>query len=416
MATANKKAPPKKTAAKKATAKKAAPKKGAAPSPKKVETASDRIIKKYGANALIRGDTDIEKEPVSWGSFALDLITGGGIIPGRVTEIYGSESSGKSSLCLITGQQFLNRGKGVYWVDIENSWDTRTAKWGKRLGVDISKFVVAKPQSGEEALNTVRIICEMKEDALVVLDSWAALTCSKEIEASTGDSIVGRNAMMGNQAIRQIQTALNAIDCKTAVLVINQLRSTIGQMGGNVTTPGGWGLKFSAGVRIQLNRLNWQNQQIKGEQVTVGQEMGMKTVKNKTFPPHQSAQTIFYVVPNKYGNPGFDNIRAMIRFALSCGLVRDLPESEKGKKDNGYHFVDSNGEFVRIGRDENQAVFQLNKKENVDLLAEFKKAISFAAEEKISDMQGDNDNDNDNEADPEDGDFEESDEGQEASD
>lgn len=364
--------------------KKAAPQKGAANSQNKAPQTLDEVAamihQKYGS--VIRGDEDLHKEVTSWGSFALDYITGGGIIAARVTEIFGGESAGKSTLALLCAEQFIKRGAGVFWIDLENNWDKRTKFWAMKLGVDVSKIKVSKPTTGEAALNSLRLVAESGVDCLVVFDSWAAVVSNMELEASAGDSVVGRNAMMCNMAIRQIQSALNKLTCQTAVLVINQMRDTIGGPT-KTTTPGGRGIRFSAGVRIQISRMGWLNQQVDGQQMTVGQDVGLKTVKNKTYPPYQTCETVLYVRHNKYGKIGFDNIRDRIRYGSIWKIVRNLPESAKGKKDGGLHFVDENGEFIRLGTDENRAVAQLCKPDNTDLLQRFCAAVDAEAKKRI---------------------------------
>ena len=359
-------------------------KKGTAKKKKSVKEIAEA---KYGKGIYHRGDADLKTERVSWGCFGLDYITGGGITLGRITEIFGSESSGKSSIALICAQEFIKLGKKVYWIDVENNWDNDTKKWAIQLGVDVSKIEIYRPKTGEIALEMIRIVVENNTDGLVVLDSWAAVTASAEIEADTGDSFMAVNARLCNQAIRQIQTGLNGIGCKTAVLVINQTRAT---MTGQMITPGGRALKFACGVRIKLARTEWLVQQIQGEKYTVGQIISMKTVKNKTFPPYKETSPSFYVMNNKYGPVGVDNLRSMLRFGMMWGIVKDITAevAEKAGIDAGYYYTDDDGESVRIGKDENQVVFQLNKPDNLGIREDLENVVSIRSKQKIAMQRG----------------------------
>jgi recombination protein RecA len=253
------------------------------------ETALQRVIaqieKQYGQGAIMQMDEHkyAKIKGINTGSLSLDIALGGAGIPrGRVTELFGPESSGKTTLALhvIANAQ---RGGGVAaFIDAENALDTT---WAKRLGVDVSSMLVSQPDTGEQALDIAEMLIRSNSVDVIVIDSVAALTPAAEIEGTMGDTHVGRQARLMSQAMRKLAAVINK--SKTALVFINQIRMKIGVMFGNPeTTPGGRALKFYSSVRIDLRRVAT----IKDGSGAVGSHIRARAVKNKIAPPFRDAE------------------------------------------------------------------------------------------------------------------------------
>lgn len=221
-------------------------------------------------------------ETVSSGSLSLDLALGGGVPRGRITEIYGTESSGKTTIALHAIAEAQKAGGLALFVDAEHALDT---EYAKRLGVDIDRLYISQPTSGEEALEIMEQMVRSGAMDIVVLDSVAALVPKNEIEGDMGDSHVGLQARMMSQAMRKLGGTLNKT--KTAAIFINQIREKIGVMFGNPeTTPGGRALKFWASVRMEVRRGEF----LKDGTESIGARTKVKVVKNKIAPPFRNAE------------------------------------------------------------------------------------------------------------------------------
>ena len=262
-------------------------------SPKKpkeeAKTELDNLIsslqEKYGEGVIMMlGDARrVDVAVIPTGSFSLDLALGvGGLPRGRIVEIFGPESSGKTTLALNVVAQAQRQGGKTAFIDAEHALDP---EYASKLGVKVNDLLISQPDNGEEALNILESLVRSGMISVVVVDSVAALTPKAEIEGEMGDQHVGRQARMMAQALRKL-TAL-ADRTQTLVIFINQLRMKIGVMFGNPeTTPGGMSLKFAASVRIDVRRIA---QVKKGEDV-VGSRVKAKIVKNKVAPPFRSAE------------------------------------------------------------------------------------------------------------------------------
>jgi recombination protein RecA len=253
------------------------------------ESALQRVIaqieKQYGQGAIMQMDEHkyARIEGIPTGSLSLDIALGGAGIPrGRVTELFGPEASGKTTLALhvIAGAQ---RAGGVAaFIDAEHALDTT---WAKKLGVDVSSLLVSQPDTGEQALEIAEMLIRSNSVDVIVVDSVAALTPVAEIEGQMGDAHVGRQARLMSQAMRKLTAVINR--SKTALLFINQIRMKIGVMFGNPeTTPGGRALKFYSTIRIDVRRLAT----IKDGGSAVGSRVRARVVKNKIAPPFRESE------------------------------------------------------------------------------------------------------------------------------
>ncbi len=252
---------------------------------KELDDLLSTLREKYGEGAIMKlGESKkVDVAVIPTGSFSLDLALGvGGLPRGRIVEIYGPESSGKTTLALNVVAQAQKQGGKTAFIDAEHAMDP---EYASRLGVKINDLLISQPDNGEEALNILESLVRSEMISVVVVDSVAALTPKAEIEGEMGAQHVGRQARMMAQALRKL-TAI-AARSNTLVIFINQLRMKIGIMFGNPeTTPGGMALKFAASVRIDVRRIA---QVKKGEDV-VGNRVKAKVVKNKVAPPFKLAE------------------------------------------------------------------------------------------------------------------------------
>ena len=249
-----------------------------------LDTAIRQIEKNFGKGAVMRlGDRpDLQVDAIPTGSLALDAALGiGGVPKGRIIEIYGPESSGKTTLALHIVAQAQKRGGEVAFVDAEHALDP---DYAARIGVDIDSMLVSQPDTGEQALEITDALVRSGAIDVVVVDSVAALTPRAEIEGEMGDTFVGLQARLMSQALRKLAGNISKTNC--VVIFINQLRMKIGVMYGNPeTTTGGNALKFYASVRIDIRRI----EAIKNGTEIVGNRTRAKIVKNKVAPPFKEA-------------------------------------------------------------------------------------------------------------------------------
>jgi recombination protein RecA len=244
-----------------------------------------QIERQYGKGAIMRLGTDrrIEVEAIPTGAFNLDVAIGvGGIPKGRVTEIYGPESSGKTTLALHAIASAQRQGGIAAFIDAEHALD---ADYARKLGVDIDNLLVSQPDTGEQALEIAEVLVRSNAVSIVVIDSVAALVPKAEIEGEMGESFIGLQARLMSQALRKLAGAINR--SHTAVVFINQIREKIGVMFGNPETqPGGRALKFYSSVRLDIRRIG----AIKDGEAIVGNRCRVKVVKNKVAPPFKQAE------------------------------------------------------------------------------------------------------------------------------
>ncbi len=246
--------------------------------------AVETIEKQFGKGTIMRlGETthaNVETFPT--GALSLDLALGGGIPKGRIIEVYGPESSGKTTLTLHAIAEVQRRGGVAAFIDAEHALDP---VYAKRIGVNIDNLLVSQPDNGEQALEIVETLVRSNAVDLIVVDSVAALVPQAEIEGDMGDSHMGLQARLMSQALRKLTAIISK--SKTTVIFINQLRMKIGVMFGNPeTTTGGNALKFYASLRMDIRRIS----QIKSGDAVIGNRTRVKVVKNKIAPPFREAE------------------------------------------------------------------------------------------------------------------------------
>jgi recombination protein RecA len=301
---------------------------------KNLDMALSQIEKQFGKGSVMRmgekGTMAIEAIPT--GALALDLALGiGGLPRGRVTEIYGPESSGKSTLALHVVAEAQRNGGICAYIDAEHALDP---VYAKAIGVDIDELLISQPDTGEQALEIADMLIRSGAIDVVVIDSVAALTPRAEIEGEMGDSHVGLQARLMSQALRKLTANLNKSD--TIAVFINQLREKIGVMFGSPeTTPGGRALKFYSSVRLDIRRI----ESIKDGVEVIGNRTRVKVVKNKCAPPFKQSE--FDIM---YGK-GISREGSLLDVGVDIGLV---------KKSGAWYTYD--GEQLGQGR-ENAKVF-----------------------------------------------------------
>lgn len=311
---------------------------------KALAAALAQIEKQFGKGSIMKmGQADVDREisVVSTGSLGLDMALGvGGLPRGRVVEIYGPESSGKTTLCLQVVAEAQKLGGTAAFIDAEHALDPQYAQ---KLGVNVSDLLISQPDTGEQALEIADMLVRSGGVDIIVVDSVAALTPRAEIEGEMGDSMMGLHARLMSQALRKLTA--NIKKTNTLVIFINQIRMKIGVMFGNPeTTTGGNALKFYASVRLDIRRIGAIK---KGDEV-VGNETRVKVVKNKVAPPFR--ETVFDIL---YGE-GISREGEVIEL----GVVHKIVEKSgawyayKGEKigqgkDNVREFLRSRPELAR---------------------------------------------------------------------
>ena len=278
---------------------------------KALETALAQIEKQFGKGAVMRlgQNPAMQVDAISTGSLSLDMALGiGGLPRGRITEIYGPESSGKTTLalhCIAEGQK--NGGQAAF-IDVEHALDP---VYAKALGVDIDSLLVSQPDTGEDALEIVEALVRSGAIDVIVVDSVAALAPKAEIEGDMGASHVGLQARLMSQALRKLAGVISKVNC--VAIFINQLREKVGVMFGNPeTTPGGRALKFYASVRLDIRRV--ESLKVGGEMV--GSHTRAKVVKNKIAPPFREAE--FDIM---YGE-GISRVGELLDLAVSIDVIK----------------------------------------------------------------------------------------------
>ena len=278
---------------------------------KSLTTALSQIERSYGKGAIMRmgaEGAEVSIEAISTGAINLDAAIGiGGMPRGRMSEIYGPESSGKTTLCLHVIASAQRKGGIAAFIDVEHALDVGYAR---RLGVDVDNLLVSQPDTGEQALEITEVLIRSNAVDVVVVDSVAALVPRAEIEGEMGDSHVGLQARLMSQALRKLTGAVSRSN--TAVIFTNQIREKIGVMFGNPeTTSGGRALKFYASCRLDIRRIG----AIKDGQDVVGNRTRVKVVKNKCAPPFKQAEfDILY-------NEGISHTSLLIDLGSELGVV-----------------------------------------------------------------------------------------------
>jgi recombination protein RecA len=315
----------------------------------KLETVVEQIREKFGDGVIMKlGDVKkVDVESIQTGSVSLDIALGiGGIPRGRVVEIYGPESSGKTTLTLHIIANAQKAGGTAAFIDAEHALDP---EYAKRIGVNINDLLISQPDNGEQALDIVETLVNSGQVSVIVVDSVAALVPKAEIEGEMGDSHMGRQARLMSQALRKLTAIMSRSNC--TVIFINQIRMKIGVMFGNPeTTTGGNALKFYASVRIEVRRAA----QIKKGEEIVGNRVKVKIVKNKVAPPFKTTE--FDIMYNEGVSASGD--------ILDTGVKYEVIE----KKGNSYSF----GEVkLGVGREAAKAALKADAK----LMKEISKSI-----------------------------------------
>ena len=317
---------------------------------KALQLTLDKLDKTYGKGAVMKmGDEAIEEvEAISSGSIGLDLALGvGGYPRGRVIEIYGPESSGKTTLTLHAIAECQKAGGIAAFIDAEHAFDRFYAK---KLGVDLSELIISQPDHGEQALEIADNLIRSGAIDILAVDSVAALTPKSEIEGEMGDSKMGLHARLMSQALRKLTAPISKTNC--TVFFINQLREKIGVMFGNPeTTTGGNALKFYASVRLDIRR----SSQIKsGDAEVMGNKTRVKVVKNKVAPPFRTTE--FDIM---YGE-GISKIGEIIDLGVNYEIIK--------KSGSWFSYEDAK---LGQGRDAVKALLQ----DNIDLMEELETKI-----------------------------------------
>ncbi|HAH19919.1 MAG: recombinase RecA [Omnitrophica WOR_2 bacterium GWF2_43_52] len=278
---------------------------------KALELALAQIEKQFGKGAIMKLSSDIKLDvpAISTGALSLDLALGiGGLPRGRVVEIFGPESSGKTTLTLSVIAQAQKTGGVAAFIDAEHAFDSIYAK---KVGVNLDELLISQPDTGEQALEIAETLVRSNAVDVIVIDSVAALTPRAEIEGEMGDSHMGLQARLMSQALRKLTAAISK--SKTCMVFINQIREKIGVMFGNPeTTPGGRALKFYSSVRIDLRRLS----QIKSGEEIVGNLVRARVVKNKVAAPFREAEFEIYY------SEGISRVANILELASEFGIVQ----------------------------------------------------------------------------------------------
>ena len=312
-----------------------------------------QITKQFGDGSIMKlGDNrNIDVELLKSGSLSLDLALGGGYPKGRIIEIYGPESSGKTTLALHAIAEIQKTGGQAAFIDAEHALDP---SYAKRIGVDVDNLLISQPDNGEQALEICETLVRSNAVDLIVVDSVAALVPQAEIDGDMGDAQMGLQARLMSQAMRKLTAMISK--SKATVIFINQIRMKIGVMFGNPeTTTGGNALKFYASVRIDIRRIG----QIKDGENIIGNRTKIKVVKNKIAAPFRSAEfDIMY-------NEGVSKVGDVLDLAVQYGVF-----------DKAGAFIKYNGETIGQGREAVKRVL----KEKPEFFAEIEQKVREKAE------------------------------------
>lgn len=324
-----------------------------------LDLALSQIQKDFGENAIMRlGDNvKMEVDVIPTGNLLIDRALGvGGFARGRIVEIYGPESSGKTTLTLTAIAQARKSGGLAAFIDVEHALDPQYAA---RLGVNLDDLLVSQPSSGEEALQICEALVRSNAIDVIVVDSVAALVTKQELEGEIGDSTVGAQARLMSAALRKLTSFISK--ARTVCIFTNQIREKIGVMFGNPeTTPGGRALKFYASVRVDIRRIG----QIKGSDgVIAGNRTKIKVVKNKVAPPFTECEfDIMY-------NEGISSVGSLLDLATEYDIIQ-----KRGS------WISYNGSQIAQGRDAAKEAL----KSNPELYAEIEEQVKAKMDEKTA--------------------------------
>ena len=324
-----------------------------------LDLALSQIQKDFGENAIMRlGDNvKMEVDVIPTGNLLIDRALGvGGFARGRIVEIYGPESSGKTTLTLTAIAQAQKSGGLAAFIDVEHALDPQYAA---RLGVNLDDLLVSQPSSGEEALQICEALVRSNAIDVIVVDSVAALVTKQELEGEIGDSTVGAQARLMSAALRKLTSFISK--ARTVCIFTNQIREKIGVMFGNPeTTPGGRALKFYASVRVDIRRIG----QIKGSYgVIAGNRTKIKVVKNKVAPPFTECEfDIMY-------NEGISSVGSLLDLATEYDIIQ-----KRGS------WISYNGSQIAQGRDAAKEAL----KSNPELYAEIEEQVKAKMDEKTA--------------------------------
>lgn len=312
-----------------------------------------QITKQFGDGSIMKlGENhNVNIELIPSGSLSLDLALGGGYPKGRIIEIYGPESSGKTTLALHAIAEVQKTGGQAAFIDAEHALDP---SYAEKIGVQIDNLLISQPDNGEQALEICETLVRSNAVDLIVVDSVAALTPKAEIDGDMGDAQMGLQARLMSQAMRKLTAIISK--SKATVIFINQIRMKLGVMFGNPeTTTGGNALKFYASVRVDIRRIG----QIKNGEDIIGNRTKIKVVKNKIAAPFRTAEfDIMY-------NEGISKVGDVLDLAVQYGVL-----------DKAGAFLKYNGETIGQGREAVKRVF----KENPELFAEIEEKVRAKAE------------------------------------
>ena len=312
-----------------------------------------QITKQFGDGSIMKlGENhNVNIELIPSGSLSLDLALGGGYPKGRIIEIYGPESSGKTTLALHAIAEVQKTGGQAAFIDAEHALDP---SYAEKIGVQIDDLLISQPDNGEQALEICETLVRSNAVDLIVVDSVAALTPKAEIDGDMGDAQMGLQARLMSQAMRKLTAIISK--SKATVIFINQIRMKLGVMFGNPeTTTGGNALKFYASVRVDIRRIG----QIKNGEDIIGNRTKIKVVKNKIAAPFRTAEfDIMY-------NEGISKVGDVLDLAVQYGVL-----------DKAGAFLKYNGETIGQGREAVKRVF----KENPELFAEIEEKVRAKAE------------------------------------
>lgn len=318
--------------------------------------ALDAIEKQFGKGSIMKlGEAHkVDVETIPTGALSLDLALGGGLPKGRIIEIYGPESSGKTTVALHAIAQIQKDGGTAAFIDAEHALDP---SYAKKIGVDTTNLLLSQPDNGEQALEITETLVRSNAVDLIVVDSVAALVPRAEIEGDMGDSLPGLQARLMSQALRKLTGVINR--SKTTVIFINQIRMKIGVMFGNPeTTTGGNALKFYASVRMDIRRIA----QIKAGDEVVGNRTRVKVVKNKIAPPFREAE--FDIMYNQGISKAGD--------VLDLAVARDIVEKSGA-------WFSYNGEKISQGREAAKKYLEENPKVLDEIAAKVRTAATAEA-------------------------------------
>jgi len=329
---------------------------------KAMELAISQIEKSFGKGSIMKlgENSKMQVETTSTGSISLDLALGGGIPKGRIIEVYGPESSGKTTLTLHSIAEVQRAGGTAAFIDAEHALDP---EYAKRIGVNLDDLLVSQPDSGEQALEIVETLVRSNAVDLIVVDSVAALTPRAEIEGEMGDSHMGLQARLMSQALRKLTAAVSRSN--VSIIFINQIRMKIGVMFGNPeTTTGGNALKFYASVRLEIRSAGKIEGNTADGKELVGNRVKVKVVKNKVAPPFKIAE--FDIMFNK---------------GISTeGDILDLSERYSITRKSGA-FYSYKEENIGQGRENAKAFLRANPKVMKEMETLIKKAVKASVDE-----------------------------------